>query len=168
LSVTPSWRLQIRNGFRELNFDLNPAWLTGIKTPMKTNRVLWVLLLINLGVLTLQIVRAQSNDSQSSAPVLRCRALELVDDQGRVRVELKITPAQPDIKMPDGTVGYPETVLLRLISSNGSPHVKISASEDGAGVVLGGDGGHVQILSRGANPFLKIVDKTGQEKVLKP
>ena len=46
--------------------------------------------------------------------------------------------------------------------------MKLSATEDGAGMVLGGDGGHVQILSRGANPFVKIADKSGREEVLKP
>jgi hypothetical protein len=33
-------------------------------------------------------------------------------------------------------------------------------------MVLGGDGGHVQILSRGARPFVKTVDKDGRKKVL--
>jgi hypothetical protein len=135
---------------------------------MKSNRVLLVLLFLNLGILTLQIVRAQSNDSQSSTSVVRCRALELVDDQGRIRAELRISPAQPNFKMPDGSVGYPETVLLRLINSRNMPHVKLTASEDGAGMVLGGDGGHVQILSRGPNAFVKTVDKGGREQVLKP
>ena len=135
---------------------------------MNSKRVLWGLLVLNVGILTLQIVRAQSSNSQSAAPVVRCRALELVDDQGRVRAELRISPAQPNLKMPDGSVGYPETVLLRLISSHNMPHVKLTASEDGAGMVLGGDGGHVQILSRGTSPFVKTVDKGGREKVLKP
>ena len=135
---------------------------------MKANRVLLVLLFLNLGIITVQIVRAQSNSTQGSVPVVRCRALELVDDQGRIRAELKIMPAQPNLKMPDGSVGYPETVLLRLINSHNMPHVKLSASEDGAGMVLGGDGGHVQILSRGAKPFVKTVDKSGREQVLKP
>lgn len=135
---------------------------------MKSNRVLLTLIILNLGVLTLQIVRAQSDNTTTATSALRCRALELVDDRGRVRAELKVFPAQPDLKMPDGTVGYPETVLLRLISSNGSPHVKLSASEDGAGMVLGGEGGHVQILSRGANSFVKVVDKAGRQQVIKP
>jgi hypothetical protein len=30
--------------------------------------------------------------------------------------------------MPDGSKGYPETVVLRLIDSNGRPEVKIAAS----------------------------------------
>lgn len=135
---------------------------------MKSNRVLFALLLLNVGFLTLQILRAQSGSAQSATPVLRCRALELVDDQGRIRAELKIFPSQPNLKTSDGAVAYPETVLFRLISSTGSPHVKLSATEDGAGMVLGGDGGHVQILSRGANPFLKITDKSGREQMLKP
>jgi hypothetical protein len=135
---------------------------------MKSNRVLLVLLFLNLGVLTLQIVRAQTIGPQNSASVVRCRALELVDEQGRIRAELRISPAQPNLKMPDGSVGYPETVLLRLINSHNMPHVKLTASEDGAGMVLGGDGGHVQILSRAASPFVKTVNKDGQEKVLKP
>jgi hypothetical protein len=135
---------------------------------MNSKRVLWGLVALNLGILTLQIVRAQSSNSQSAAPVVRCRALELVDDQGRIRAELRVSPAQPNLKMPDGSVGYPETVLLRLINSQNMPHVKITASEDGAGMVLGGDGGHVQILSRGTNAFVKTVDKRGREQILKP
>ena len=49
-----------------------------------------------------------------------------------------------------------------------SPHVKLSASEDDASTVLGGDGSHVQILSRGANPFVEIVDKAGRQQKVKP
>src|SRR5262245_20554812 len=77
----------------------------------------------------------------ASAPPaeLRVKSLELVDDQGRVRAELKVFPADPHVKMPDGSVGYPETVLLRLVNSKGAPNVKIAATEDGSGVSLGGD-----------------------------
>jgi hypothetical protein len=60
-------------------------------------------------------------------------------------------------------------VLFRLISSTGSPHVKLGASEDGGGLVLGGDGGCVQILSRGTNtPFVRIAAKDGRERMIKP
>lgn len=53
--------------------------------------------------------------------MLRVRGLELVDDQGRVRAMLKVFPADTTTKMPDGTTGYPETVLLRLIDSKAHP-----------------------------------------------
>ena len=36
------------------------------------------------------------------APVLRGRALEIVDDRGRVRASITVFPADPAVKMPDG------------------------------------------------------------------
>jgi hypothetical protein len=71
--------------------------------------------------------------------------------------------------MPDGTIGYPEAVQLRLISSQGGPNVKLGTTEDGAGLVIGGEAGYVQVLSRGTNlPFVKLVTKDGREQVMKP
>src|SRR3989449_1965825 len=64
------------------------------------------------------------------APVLRGRALEIVDDRGRVRASIAVLPADPAFKMPDGTTGYPETVLLRLRTSAGRPNVKLAATEE--------------------------------------
>jgi hypothetical protein len=70
--------------------------------------------------------------------------------------------------MPDGTTGYPETVLLRLISSKGAPNVKLAATEDGAACSFVGEKGYVQIISRSKEePFVKVVVKDGQEHVLK-
>jgi hypothetical protein len=130
-------------------------------------------LAVSLTVLNLVLllgVMAQDRVAQAKSPlgVLRGRALELVDDQGRVRAEIKILPADPTVKMPDGT-GYPEAVQLRLIDSKGSPHVKLGSLEDGAGLVLGGEKqSYTQLLSRGGNPFVKIVDASGKEHVIKP
>jgi hypothetical protein len=70
--------------------------------------------------------------------------------------------------MPDGTTGYPETVLLRLITSKGGPNVKVSTTEDGSGVVLGGEKGYTQLLSRTSDPFIKIVTKDGREQLVRP
>jgi hypothetical protein len=70
--------------------------------------------------------------------------------------------------MPDGTKGYPEAVLLRLVTSRNNPNVKLVATEDGAGLVLGGENGHVQALSRGGDAFIKIVTADGREKTIKP
>ena len=136
---------------------------------MKAIRFIIILTVINLLVLTSTLFGAHSAAKPEVAPVLRCRELYLVDDQGRIRAELKVTPAQPTLKMPDGTIGFPESVLFRLISSKGSPHVKLGANEDGGGLVLGGEAGYVQILSRGTNlPFVKLVTKDGREQVMKP
>jgi hypothetical protein len=48
-------------------------------------RVLIALTLVNLGLLIFVLVRIQPNAVQGVAPVLRGRALEIVDGQGRVR-----------------------------------------------------------------------------------
>jgi hypothetical protein len=133
---------------------------------MKTQRIAIVLTIINVTILIL--FRANSAPKPEVAPVLRGRALELVDDQGRVRAEIKVHPAEPTLKMADGTIGYPEAVVLRLIDSGGGPNVKLVATEDGAGLVIGGDAGYVQVLSRGTNlPFVKLVTKDGREQMMK-
>src|ERR1700704_883320 len=108
---------------------------------MKANRIAIGLTVVNLLVLAYTLYR-----TQEVAPVVRAHALEIVDDQGRVRAMIRVFPASPDVKMPDGTTGYPETVLLRLIDSKGAPNVTIATTEDGAGLILGGESNptHVQ------------------------
>jgi hypothetical protein len=134
---------------------------------MKTQRLAITLTLINLSVLLIVLMLSLSSFKSDVAPVVRARAFELLDKNGKVRAEIKIIPAEPALKMPDGTVGYPETVLFRLIDSGGGPNVKISATEDGSGLVLGGDAGYVQILSRTAEPTVKLANKKGNEQVIK-
>ena len=134
----------------------------------KLQRLTIVLTAFNLILLAFGLAQLRPAVAQGVASVLRARALEIVDDQGRVRAEIKVLPAQPTLKMPDGTTGYPETVQLRLVSSQGSPNVKLVTTEDGSGLVLGGDKGHTQLLSRGTDPFMKIVTKDGRERTIKP
>ena len=140
---------------------------------MKTQRFIISLTVLNLFILMSTLFRANSAATPEIAPVLRGRALELVDDHGRVRAEIKVLPALPAEKSPDRN-GYPESVQLRLISSRGGPNVKLAASEDGAGLSLVAESeyvqtGYVQILSKGTNlPFIKIVTKDGREQVMKP
>jgi hypothetical protein len=137
---------------------------------MNWQRVAVIVTLLNLVILTLNLVEVRSA-AQSVPQVLRGRALEIVDEHDRVRASIKILPAQPTLKMPDGTVGYPETVLLRLVDSNNGPHVKLESSEDGSGLVLGtetGRRGYTQLSSRGSHdPFIKIVANDGREQVIK-
>lgn len=137
---------------------------------MGWRRIALVLAGLNLVLIALVLVRVRplAATEHASPGVLRGSALELVDAQGRVRAELKVIPADPDVKMPDGTRGAPETVLLRLIDSKGGPNVKLAATEDGSGLVLGGEKGYVQIRSRGQDPFVKIVTGGGQERLIKP
>ena len=137
---------------------------------MKNQRVAIGLTTLNLVVLMFVLLRANSAQSPEVAAVLRGRALEIVDDHGRVRAMIKVFPDNPTVKMPDGTMGYPETVLLRLIDSKGAPNVKIAATEDGSAVSLGGESNptHVQLLARGTSTSLKLVNKDGREQLIKP
>jgi hypothetical protein len=134
---------------------------------MKT-RLLTALTIVNLVILLVVVFLINSSSkSDGIQTVVKARAFELVDEQGRVRAEIKVLPAEPDFKMPDGSKGYPETVILRLIDSKGGPNVKLAATEDGSGLVLGGDSGYVQILSRSKNPFVKLHAKSGKEQLIK-
>src|SRR5215470_9973116 len=136
---------------------------------MKTQHLTLALTVGNLMLLGLLVARSAST-TEHVAPVLRGHALEIVDDRGTVRASLKVLPADPSVKMPDGSTGYPETVLLRLVSSKGRPNVKLATTEDGSGLVLGGESNptHVQVLARGANTSLKLTNQNGQTHSLKP
>ena len=127
--------------------------------------------LTGLNLVLLLGVMAQDRVAHATSPlgVLRGRGLEIVDEHGRVRAEIRILPADPTVKMPDGSLGIPEGVQLRLIDSKGGPHVKLGSLEDGSGLVLGGENNaYTQLLSRGGHPFVKIVDAGGKEQVIKP
>ena len=137
---------------------------------MKVQRLLIALTIVNMALLTLSLARPDAAGAQGVAPVLRGRALEIVDDRGRVRASIAVYPADPTVKMPDGTTGYPETVLIRLSTSKGRPNVKIAAKEDGAAMVLGGesDPTYVQILAEAASTSLKLSNKDGRQQLIKP
>jgi hypothetical protein len=134
---------------------------------MRSQRFLLVLTLFNLLLLLFNLSQTRAVVAQSTSTVLRGRALEIVDDRGRVRASIKIQPADPDFKMPDGTVGYPETVLLRLMDPRGRPNIKIGASIDGSGLLVAGNAEptHVQILAQDQSTSLKLINKDGRERV---
>ena len=136
---------------------------------MNAQRLLVALTGLNLILLVFSLGKS-SLAAQDVAPVLRGRALQIVDDAGRIRASITILPADPNVKMPDGTTGYPETVLLRLINSQGRPTVKIAATERGAGQVLGGesDPTYVQILADGPSTSVRLSNKDGRVHVVKP
>ena len=97
---------------------------------MKTQRLTIVLTVINLIILVFTLAQIRPSTAEEVAPVLRGRALEIVDDHGKVRAQIIVTPATT---MPDGQK-YAESSLLRLIDPNGRPGVKIGTSVDGSGM----------------------------------
>lgn len=124
--------------------------------------------LLNLGLLILLLVGQASTalGKQSVLPVLRGRALEIVDDQGRVRANILVHGPETV-----NGVTYPETVLLRLSDPVGGPVVKLTAAANGSALGLSdglsGNGG-VQLYARDTASFVRIVDKSGRTQMLKP
>jgi hypothetical protein len=139
-----------------------------MKTSLQLQPVLIALTLLNLGILGVTIFRqpAVAASSPAAGGVLRGSGLEIVDGEGKVRASIAV---HPPVRQLDGSI-YPETVLFRLITSAGRPIVKISSSEDGAGMSLSAAEGpaYAQILARGNDPLVLIVDGTGSEKAKLP
>jgi hypothetical protein len=100
--------------------------------------------------------------------VLRGRALEIVDEGGRVRASLNVLPAKTQ---PNGETPR-ETVLLRLITERGRPSVKIGASEESAGVSLAGPSNtkdrYVILEAKGTASSLRWRNEDGREQIVKP
>ena len=136
---------------------------------MKNQRLLVALTVINLGLLAYQVVRPRYVFAQDNAPVLRGRALEIVDERGKVRAELRVFPPNSKHKLANGDP-YPETVLLRLIAPNGRPSVKLATDVRGGGLYLGGaeDPTMARLGAQGAEARLELVNKDRQEKVIRP
>ena len=136
---------------------------------MISPRVLAALTLVNPALLLLALatqIRAAFADG--GAPVLRGRALEIVDDQSRVRASISVLPAG---RSASGDA-YPETVLLRLSTEQGRPSVKISAAEPASGLSLAGPTGtrntYVILEARGEASSLRLRNEDGRERLLTP
>jgi len=126
---------------------------------------LTVLNLVLLAVLV-STKAATALGSRQELPVLRGRALEIVDNQGRVRANILIHGPETV-----NGVTYPETVLFRLIDPNGGPLVKLTVARNGSALGLSdglsGDGG-VQLYARDSASFVRIVNRSGRIQMLRP
>jgi hypothetical protein len=135
---------------------------------MKTQRFLFALTMINLG-LVISVLLSQSKPALATtgAPVLRGQRLEIVDERGRVRASIKVEPATTF--QPTGRK-YPETVMLRLIDPNGRPEVKIGASVDGGGLGLVGDADTIQLVLQAdsTGSSMRLKNGTGKERLIQP
>src|SRR5438046_9944394 len=103
---------------------------------MKTERLAIALTAINLVLLLLNLVQARSITARTVTPILRARALELVDEHNVVRVRLNVKESE-----------------LNLFDKNGIIRAKLGAGEDGSGLVLSEGGtdpsrGYIQIIAR--------------------
>ena len=90
-----------------------------------------------------------------SHPVLRARAIELVDDSGVVRAQLNVTPGGE--------------VVFRLRDAKGTIRVKLGASEAGSGLLLANERTEpgVHILARRAQTSVTL-QRGAKRRVLTP
>jgi hypothetical protein len=141
-----------------------------VEDVMKIERLLITLTAVNLGLLGYQVF--QPHLAGASTPdipaVLRGRALEIVDARGKVRASIAVLPEDPKVIWKGKP--YPETVLLRLMSPEGRPNVKLGASQMGAGLLIGGESNptYVQVLAEGGESTVKLINKDGTERLIKP
>jgi hypothetical protein len=137
---------------------------------VQTQSLLIVLTAANLGLLGYQSVQPRPGVAATAdmPAVIRGRALEIIDDRGSVRASLSVLPEDP--KHQWNGKPYPETVLLRLMSPDGRPNVKLGASKVGSGLLIGGeaDPTYVQVLAEGGASSLKLINQDGVERVIKP
>lgn len=136
---------------------------------MKTQRLLIVLTAVNLGLLCYQVIQPRlAVASTLDVPgVLRGRSLEIIDERGRIRASIAVLPEDPKVIWKGKP--YPETTLLRLMSPDGRPNVKLGASHSGSALVIGGeaDPTYIQLLAEGGESTLKLVNKDG-ERLIRP
>ena len=129
--------------------------------------LLSALTLINVAVLLATLVlQARPALSDSVPDVLRAHGLQIVDAQGRVRASISVLPEDP--KVIWNGKPYPETVLLRLITAEGRPNVKLAATSDGSALMIAceRDPTHVQILAREGEAKVSVSNQDGAERTV--
>ena len=137
---------------------------------MNNQKLLVTLTAVNLGLLGYQVFQPHFAGAATavSPAVLRGTGLEIVDARGKVRASIEVLPEDPKVTWKGKP--YPETVLLRLMSPEGRPNVKLGASQRGAGLVIGGESNptYIQVLAEGGESTLKLINKDSTERVIKP
>ena len=130
---------------------------------MRIQGVALGLTIVNLVLLILLLGQLNPLSAQEPAPVLRGRALQIVDDAGRVRASLSVLPAGDQSQ---------ETVLLRLITERGRPSVKVGVSEGSSGISVAGPTGTqntwITLTADGVSSSIVVKSEDGSEQIIQP
>ncbi len=99
---------------------------------------------------------ARAGEVEKIPAVLRARMIELVDEHGLVRANLKVEPGGE--------------AVFRLRDAKGTIRVKLGASEDGSGLLLLDDRTEpaVHLLAKPTGTTVTLAEKGKQKKVLRP
>jgi hypothetical protein len=109
------------------------------------------------GALTMALLGRDHGEAAASDPgTVRARAIELVDERGRVRAQLNVEP--------DGEA------VFRLRDAAGEIRVKLGAGEDGSGLLLlnGSTEPGIHLLAKKSGTQLTLASQGGQRRVITP
>jgi hypothetical protein len=131
-----------------------------------SQRLAITLTIVNLALLVFLLSHTYTASADDVVPVLKGRALQIVDDKNQVRAEILVHG-------PETVAGktYPETVLFRMATRDRAPLMKMTVSEDGSAFRLSDDSqnGGVELRAhREKGDFLKVVNRDGREQTVKP
>jgi hypothetical protein len=123
---------------------------------MNTLRLAAALGALNLAILGGVAIRNRPAAAQGGEDVLRGRALELVDERGKIRARLDVEPGGE--------------VVFRLLDQEGTIRVKLGAGKEGSGLLLANDATEpgVHILAKANGSSIKVVNKDGRERLIAP
>ena len=130
---------------------------------MTSQRWAITLTVVNLALLIFLAAQSKPVGAKDVAPILRGRALEIVDAGGRVRASITVNPPTTVDSRK-----YPESVLLRLSDPVGGPGVKLQASQDGSGLRLGSIETSIDLAARRTGSLLRLTNADGSTHVLEP
>lgn len=116
-------------------------------------RGLVVLTGINLALLSVSLLRSGGLFAAAEPETIRARAIELVDQRGRVRAQLNVEP--------DGEA------VFRLRDAKGEIRVKVGAGTDGSGLVLLDGATEPRIHMRSKDGSLTLTSG-GRRRVITP
>jgi hypothetical protein len=133
---------------------------------LKLQPFLLALTVVNLGMFGYVVSHQGAAAAPGDDGIIRGKGLEIVDAAGKVRASIAIHPSQ---RLADGST-YPETVLLRLITPDGRPSVKLAALPTGSGFSFSDGKGlsYVQLVAENDDPKINIVDRSGKKVVTLP
>jgi hypothetical protein len=122
---------------------------------MKFQRAANVFSVLNLLLLFFLLVQVPSTAQQSVMPLVRARAIELVDEGGKIRAQLNVESTGE--------------VVFRLRDAKGTIRSKFGANEDGSGLSLMDDRTEatVQIRANQSGASMTLIDRAGHEHIVK-
>lgn len=123
---------------------------------MELRRLVVGLTGINVVLVAVLLVQSQGVRAAGDAGTIRARALELVDERGRVRAQLDVESSGE--------------VVFRLRDPEGQIRVKLGAGGDGSGLLLldGSTEPGIQMLAKRSGTSVTLTSGGGQRRVITP